>query len=86
MITKFEPLKKLEIMTQVGNDKDLHSFDLRSTGGLLGMRGTETKVSYVLDTLMGGGIVGNFVAGGNPADAIRVKKTLDNFRKLVVSL
>ena len=86
VITKFEPLKKLEIMTQVGNDKDLHSFELKPTGGFLGMKADECKIEYELDTLAGGGIVGNFITGGNPADALRVKKTLHTFRKLVESL
>ena len=85
-ITKFEPMKKLEILTQVDKDKDLHKFELKATGGFLGMKADETEVEYELDTLAGGGILGNFVAGGNPADAMRVKKTLHLFRKLVESL
>lgn len=85
-ITKFEPMKKLEILTQVGKDKDLHKFELKPTGGFLGMKADECKVEYELDTLAGGGILGNFISGGNPADAMKVKKTMHLFRKLVESL
>ncbi|HNR02260.1 MAG TPA: SRPBCC family protein [Anaerolineaceae bacterium] len=85
-ITKFEPMRKLEILTQVDKDKDLHKFELKATGGLFGLKADECKVEYELDTLAGGGILGNFVSGGNPADAIRVKKTMHLFRKLVESL
>lgn len=85
-ITKMEPMKRLEITTQVGDDKDAHVFKLQPSGGFLGMNADECKVEYTLDTLMGGGILGNFVAGGNPKDAMRVKKSMHLLRKLVESL
>lgn len=85
-IVKMEPMKRLEIMSQVGDDKDSHVFVLRPSGGFLGLNADECKVEYTLDTLMGGGILGNFVAGGNPKDAIRVKKAMHTLRKLVESL
>lgn len=82
-IVKMEPMKRLEIMTQMGDDKDSHVFVLRPSGGFLGLKADECKLEYTLDTLMGGGILGNFVAGGNPKDALRVKKATHNLRKLV---
>ena len=85
-IVNVEPMKRLEIMTQVGNDKDAHVFKLRSSGGFLGLGDDECKVEYTLDTLMGGGILGRFVAGGNPKDAMRVKKAIHLLRRLVESL
>jgi len=85
-VAKLVPMKRLEIVTQLGNDKDAHVFVLRPSGGLLGLSADECKVKYTLDTLMGGGIVGNFVAGGNPKDAMRVKKAMHLLRKLVESL
>jgi len=81
-----EPLRKLEIITQIGNDKDKHEFELKPSGGFFGLSADECKINYELDTLMGGGILGNFVAGGNPADALKVKKTLHTLRKLVESM
>ncbi|MDO9086902.1 MAG: SRPBCC family protein [Anaerolineaceae bacterium] len=84
-IVAMEPLKYLEIMTQLGDDKDLHKFNLRSSGGFFGLANDECKVEYILDTLMGGGILGKFVAGGNPKDTLRVKKAMHNLRKLVES-
>lgn len=85
-LVKAESQKRLEIMTQVGDDKDSHVFVLRPSGGFLGLSADECKVEYTLDTLMGGGILGNFLAGGNPKDAIRVKKAMHLLRKLVESL
>lgn len=85
-ILKVEPMKRLEIMTQMGADKDSHVFTLQPSGGFLGMKADECKVEYTLDTLMGGGILGNFVAGGNPMDTRRVNKAMHMFRKLVESL
>jgi uncharacterized protein YndB with AHSA1/START domain len=82
-ILKMEPMKRLQIMTQMGDDQDAHDFTLRPSGGFLGMNADECKVEYTLDTLMGGGILGAFVAGGNPKDALRVKKATHLLRKLV---
>ena len=82
-IDKFQPEKTLKIVTQVGKDKDSHEFKLKATGGFLGMGKDECEVEYTLDTMMGGGIITNFVAGGNPKDAMRVKKAMHNFRRVV---
>jgi uncharacterized protein YndB with AHSA1/START domain len=85
-IVKAEPMKRLEVMTQLGDDKDKHVFTLRSSGGFLGLGADECTVTYTLDTLAGGGILGSFIAGGNPKDALRVKKSMHNLRRLVESL
>ena len=84
-IRKVEPMKRLEIMTQVGDDQDSHVFTLQPSGGFLGMNADECKVEYTLDTLMGGGIVGAFIAGGNPRDTMRVNKAMHRLRQLVES-
>ncbi len=86
VIMKFTPLKELEIVTQVGNDKDGHHFKLKPVGKFLGLGDDECKVEYTMDTLSGGGILGRFVTGGNPKDAMQVKKTVHKLRKLVESL
>jgi uncharacterized protein YndB with AHSA1/START domain len=85
-IEKMEPMKRLEIRTQLGSDKDAHIFTLQPSGGFFGLRADETKLAYTLDTLAGGGILGSFVMGGNPADMLRVKNTTNLLRKLVESL
>ena len=85
-VVKMEPMKRLEILTQVDKDKDLHVFELRPSGGFFGLNADECKVTYTLDTLAGGGILGNFISGGNPADALRVKKATHLLRKLVESM
>ena len=85
-ISKYIPMKELEIVTQVGNDKDGHHFKLKPVGKFLGLGEDECKVEYTMDTLSGGGILGRFITGGNPKDAIEVKKTVHKLRKLVESL
>lgn len=82
-VVSMEPMKRLEILTQMGDDKDSHVFKLRSSGGFFGLSDDETKVEYILDTLMGGGILADFVAGGNPRDVLRIKNTLNQFRRVV---
>jgi uncharacterized protein YndB with AHSA1/START domain len=85
-IRALEPMKRLEILTQMGDDQDSHVFELRPSGGFLGLKADECQVEYTLDTLMGGGILGEFIAGGNPKDAMRVKKAMHLLRRLVESL
>ncbi len=82
-IVRVEPEKRLEILTKIGDDEDQHVFELRRSGGFLGLGADECTVEYTLDTLMGGGILGNFIAGGNPKDALRVKKAMHNLRRVV---
>ena len=82
-IVKLEPQERLEVETQMEDDRDLHVFILKPSGGFLGLAKDETKVTYVLDTLMGGGIISNFVAGGNPKDTLRVKKAVHALRRTV---
>jgi uncharacterized protein YndB with AHSA1/START domain len=81
-IVKMQPMSRLEIATQIGNDKDNHVFVLQPTGGFLGMGANKCKLTYTLDTLMGGGILSNFLAGGNPKDVLRVKNAMDLFKKM----
>jgi uncharacterized protein YndB with AHSA1/START domain len=85
-VVKMEPMKYLEILTQMGDDEDSHIFELRQSGGFFGMSDDECKVEYKLDTLMGGGILGKLVAGGNPKDMLRVKNATNKLRRLVESM
>lgn len=85
-VAKMDPMKRLEILTQLGSDQDQHVFVLQPSGGFFGLNADECKVEYTLDTLMGGGILGDFIAGGNPQDALRVKNATNLLRKLVESL
>lgn len=85
-VVKMEPMKRLEIKTQMGEDQDLHVFTLKPSGGFLGTNADECKVEYTLDTLMGGGILANFIAGGNPMDTMRVTKAMNLLRKMVESI
>ena len=79
-------MKRLKITTQLGNDKDSHVFNLQPAGGFLGLGGSKSKLAYTLDTLMGGGIISNFLAGGNPKDMLRVKNVMNQLKKLIESL
>jgi uncharacterized protein YndB with AHSA1/START domain len=85
-IVKMDPHKRLEVITQMDDDRDSHVFTLKPSGGFLGLAKDETKVTYELDTLMGGGIISNFVAGGNPKDTLRVKKAVHSLRRTVESM
>lgn len=85
-IVDFEPNKRLEVLTQLGDDKDSHVFTIKSSGGFFGLADDEAKVEYKLDTLTAGGILGRFITGGNPRDMFRVKNATNALRKLVENL
>lgn len=85
-IVSMDPMKRLEVTTQLGDDRDSHVFELKPSGGFLGMKADECKVKYTLDTLMGGGMLTNFIAGGNPKDSMRVTKAMNRLRKLVENM
>lgn len=82
-IINMNTLKSLEIVTQLGDDKDSHLFELKPSGGFFGLSDDECKVQYTQDTLSGNGILGKFISGGNPKDMIRVKNATNALRKLV---
>jgi uncharacterized protein YndB with AHSA1/START domain len=82
-VAEVDPQKRLEVTTQIGDDRDAHAFRLRRSGGFFGLAADECKVEYTLDTLMGGGILARFVAGGNPRDALQVKKAVHRLRRAV---
>ncbi|MCB9077836.1 MAG: SRPBCC family protein [Anaerolineaceae bacterium] len=83
-IVSLEPNERLEVMTQMGDDKDAHLFELKPDRGFLGLGGSHgCRLDYTLDTLMGGGILAQFLAGGNPKDTLRVKKALNSLKDLV---
>lgn len=85
-IVDIQPNKRLEVLTQLGDDKDSHVFTIKSSGGFFGLADDEAKVEYKLDTMTGGGILGRFISGGNPKDMLRVKNATNALRKLVENL
>jgi len=83
-IVSVKPMQRLEILTQMGSDKDSHVFELEAKHGFLGAgESHECLVKYTLDTLMAGGILASFVAGGNPRDTLRVKTAVEQLKKLI---
>ena len=83
-ITHVEPHKRLEVMTQLGDDRDLHIFEVKPDRGFLGLGDVDgCEIEYTLDTLMGGGILANFIAGGNPKDAVRVKQAMNKLKDYI---
>ncbi len=83
-ITHMETGRLLEIVTDVGGHKTTHRFTLSPRmGGLLGLGGLNgTKVDYVMEYQPAGGILGQFVAGGNPVDLLKVKNALTRLENL----
>ncbi|NTU84641.1 MAG: SRPBCC family protein [Chloroflexales bacterium] len=76
----------LKLETRLGNEQRTHTFDIDKSGGFLGIGGNDSRVRYTYEYDPPGGVLGDFVAGGNPADSLRVKHTLDKLKQLAESL
>jgi uncharacterized protein YndB with AHSA1/START domain len=68
--------------TRAGDDQRTHTFDIDRAGGFLGRGKNDARIRYTLEYDPPGGLLGNFVAGGNPADTLMVKNTLQKIREL----
>ena len=72
----------IKVVTGEGGNQVTHVFDLDRAGGFLGMGGNDTRLTYQREYDAPGGILGDFVAGGNPADLLKVKHTLEKVKHL----
>jgi uncharacterized protein YndB with AHSA1/START domain len=85
-ITEVDPNRGLISVTTVkGDDNTNHTFDLDRTGGLFGLGANDTKLMYRREYKADGGFLGEFIAGGNVADALDVKQTLAKIKRLAQS-
>lgn len=76
----------LKLETRLGDDQRSHSFDIDRSGGFFGLGANDSRLRYTLEYDPPGGMLGDFVAGGNPADTLRVKHTLHKLKELAESL
>lgn len=72
----------IKVMTQEGSVPVTHSFDADRRGGLFGIGGGGSQLTYTMEYDPPGGMLSDFVASGNPADLLKVKKTLDRIKDL----
>jgi uncharacterized protein YndB with AHSA1/START domain len=82
MITRADPNQRLELTTEHGGHQATHTFQLAHHGGLFGFGGQGTRLEYTYAYEVAGGIIGSFIAGGNPVDTLKVKHTLDKVKEL----
>jgi uncharacterized protein YndB with AHSA1/START domain len=75
-----EAAGKILVVTQDGGHEVTHLFDI-DRSGFFGM-GSDSKLTYVMEYDPPGGFLGDFVAGSNPADLLKVKHTLEKVRDL----
>ena len=81
-IIRYDENERMDVRTQVGDDADLHMFEVKPDRGFLGLGKSDgCEVTYTLDTLVGGGFIGRFIAGGNPLDSRRVKSAMDRLKR-----
>jgi uncharacterized protein YndB with AHSA1/START domain len=79
-VIRVEPKRVLRIVTETGGHEATHSFDLGQRG-VFGGSG-KSRLRYTLEYKAVGGALGEFVAGGNPADMIKAKNTVTRVKEL----
>ncbi len=72
----------VRLVLQVGDARGTHTFDIDRSGGFLGIGSNDSRLRYTKEYDVPGGVLGDFVAGGNPKDMTQVKHTLEKFKKL----
>lgn len=76
----------LKLETRIGDKSRTHTFDIDRSGGFLGIGANDSRVRYTLEYDPPGGMLGDFVVGGNPADTIAVKNLLKKIKDMAESL
>ena len=79
-IVRVEPQHILKVVTAMEGHQATHTFEVNRQGGLFG--GNGTRLQYVLEFKTAGGLIGEFVAGGNPADLLKVKNAVNKVHGL----
>jgi hypothetical protein len=72
----------IKVVVQEGSVPATHTFDVDRRGGLFGFGGNDSRLTYTMEYDPPGGMIGDFIAGGNPADLLKLKKTLERVRDL----
>lgn len=87
VVLVYDPEKYiLKLETREGNNQRTHTFDIDRSGGFLGMGANDARLRYTLEYDPPGGFLGDFVAGGNPADTMAVNNLLKQVRELAESM
>ena len=73
-VVRVEPQHILIVVTEMEGHQATHTFEVNRQGGLFG--GNGARLRYVLEFKVAGGMIGEFVAGGNPADMLKVKNAV----------
>jgi carbon monoxide dehydrogenase subunit G len=72
----------IKVLVGDGERQTSHIFDLDRAGGLFGLGGNDTRLTYQMEYDAPGGFLGEFVSGGNPAESLKVKHTIEKVKRL----
>lgn len=78
-----ENARKIKFVVDAEGQQTTHTFDVDRAGGVFGIGGNDARVQYTYQYDPPGGVLGDFVASGNPRDALKVKHTLERIKNLV---
>jgi uncharacterized protein YndB with AHSA1/START domain len=79
-LARVEPQHILQVITKMEGHQATHTFEVNRHGGLFG--GNGAQLHYVLEFRTAGGLIGEFVAGGNPVDLLKVKNAATKVHNL----
>jgi uncharacterized protein YndB with AHSA1/START domain len=81
-VVRAEDQSRMQLVTSADGRRQTHTFALRSRGGVLGVGGQRARLDYTLEYEARGGMIGEFIARGNPMDMIRVRNMLKQIKDL----
>jgi len=79
-LARVKPQHILQVITKMDGRQATHTFEVNRHAGLFG--GNGAQLHYTLEFHTAGGIIGEFVAGGNPADLLKVKNAVSKVHSL----
>lgn len=81
-VVRAEDQSRMQLVTNADGHRHTHTFSLHHRGGVFGIGGEKSRLEYSLEYEATGGVIGEFIARGNPIDMIKVRNVLKEIKAL----
>lgn len=81
-IVRANPNERLEVLIEGGSHNTHHALQVERHGGVLGIGGHDSRLTYVLEIHPPGGFIGEFIEGGNPMDIRKAQHVVAQVKEL----
>jgi uncharacterized protein YndB with AHSA1/START domain len=81
-IVRANPNERLEVLIEGGGHNTHHTLQVEHHGGVLGIGGHDSRLTYILEIHPPGGFIGEFIEGGNPMDIRKAQHVVAQVKEL----